>query len=387
MVPLAFVAVVLLAAVSAWLSPRPAPGSDVNRGTRFFLALLGLAIGWHFFFEGLAKLTDASWSSEGYLREAVGPLAPFFRALAGDRLKDELQVVTPGELPPRLALEWQTYLQWFLRNYDLSEKQQEEARAKFEQVKEKALHVLTREQQPVHVPAALPPVLEGLLTVPQRLQLYEEKLALAARAEAEEVPIYGAAGWARVRDYRSQAQALRQGLKRDLERLRQELRTALASVLAPEQQSAVPLPSARLPLRALFSWSWLDWVDVLVPWGLCLVGGLLLLGLGTRTASLAAAGFLLLFYLAMPPLPGLPENPRAEGHYLYINKNVIELLACLALATTRRGRWLGLEGLFRLWRRRSEASASAVPPAASDTPPTASVPSVQTNPKESTHGP
>jgi hypothetical protein len=48
----------------------------------------------------------------------------------------------------------------------------------------------------------------------------------------------------------------------------------------------------------------------------------------------------------MPPWPGLPDNPRAEGHYLYINKNLIEMLALLALATTRSGRWAGLDALF-----------------------------------------
>jgi hypothetical protein len=48
----------------------------------------------------------------------------------------------------------------------------------------------------------------------------------------------------------------------------------------------------------------------------------------------------------MPPLPGLPENPRAEGHYLFINKNTIEMLALLVLATTRSGSWLGLDALI-----------------------------------------
>jgi hypothetical protein len=49
----------------------------------------------------------------------------------------------------------------------------------------------------------------------------------------------------------------------------------------------------------------------------------------------------------MPPFPGLPDNPKAEGHYLFINKNIIEMLALLALATTTSGRWVGLDGLVR----------------------------------------
>ena len=58
--------------------------------TRFFLVALRLSIGWHFFVEGIDKLYSATWTSEPYLREATGPLAPFYRELAGDRLIDKL---------------------------------------------------------------------------------------------------------------------------------------------------------------------------------------------------------------------------------------------------------------------------------------------------------
>src|SRR5207237_2922839 len=54
-----------------------------------------------------------------------------------------------------------------------------------------------------------------------------------------------------------------------------------------------------------------------------------LLGLFTRTACIVGAGYLLMFYLAMPSLPWLPDNPRSEGHYLFINKNIIEMIALL----------------------------------------------------------
>jgi len=55
-----------------------------------------------------------------------------------------------------------------------------------------------------------------------------------------------------------------------------------------------------------------------------------------------------MFFLAMPPLPGWPDSPRAEGHYLFINKNIIEMLALLTLATTASGRWVGLDGLIQV---------------------------------------
>ena len=49
-----------------------------------------MAIGWHFFVEGMDKLRDPDWTGAGYLREAVGPLAPEFRSLAGDPVVKKL---------------------------------------------------------------------------------------------------------------------------------------------------------------------------------------------------------------------------------------------------------------------------------------------------------
>src|SRR5262249_3104524 len=103
----------------------------------------------------------------------------------------------------------------------------------------------------------------------------------------------------------------------------------------------------------------LVWIDWLTMWGVTAVGVCLLLGLFTRTACIVGAGFLLSFYASLPALPWLQVSPRAEGHYLYINKNIIEMLALLALATTQSGRWVGLDGLIHAlnpWRRASKDS-------------------------------
>src|ERR1700686_3181481 len=59
---------------------------SLNNGARFFLIALRLAIGWHCFIEGMEKITTPNWSSEGYLRESIGPLSGVYRDIAGDRL-------------------------------------------------------------------------------------------------------------------------------------------------------------------------------------------------------------------------------------------------------------------------------------------------------------
>jgi uncharacterized membrane protein YphA (DoxX/SURF4 family) len=79
---------------------------------------------------------------------------------------------------------------------------------------------------------------------------------------------------------------------------------------------------------------------------LATIGLLLMLGLFSRLSALGAAGLLLLFYLPMPPWPGVPEPPGPE-HALYINKNLIEFFACLALVALPTGRWIGLDALIR----------------------------------------
>ena len=48
------------------------------------LALLQIAIGWHFLYEGIAKLQDPHWTAAGYLKGAASVLAAFFHWLASD---------------------------------------------------------------------------------------------------------------------------------------------------------------------------------------------------------------------------------------------------------------------------------------------------------------
>jgi uncharacterized membrane protein YphA (DoxX/SURF4 family) len=153
------------------------------------------------------------------------------------------------------------------------------------------------------------------------------------------------------------------------------------------------LEPAQWPMQ---EWGLREWTDNVVKWGLLGVGICLLAGFLTRTACVVGALFLLSFYLAMPPLPGLPESPRAEGHYLIINKNIIEMLALLALATTRSGRWCGLDGLLQFfnpwrWQRRPIVrsqfrDADSVPVSRSAKPETAVAASSHESSKESSHG-
>jgi uncharacterized membrane protein YphA (DoxX/SURF4 family) len=56
-----------------------------------FLSILRMAIGWHFLYEGIAKLTLQNWSSYSYLSNSSGPLSGFYHWLASS--KDILNIV------------------------------------------------------------------------------------------------------------------------------------------------------------------------------------------------------------------------------------------------------------------------------------------------------
>lgn len=50
----------------------------VQKNSLIALVLLRLAIGWHFLFEGLAKIFNPGWSSKTYLLDSGGMLKGFF---------------------------------------------------------------------------------------------------------------------------------------------------------------------------------------------------------------------------------------------------------------------------------------------------------------------
>jgi thiosulfate dehydrogenase [quinone] large subunit len=54
----------------------------LSRRALIAITVMRIFVGWHFLYEGIAKLTSPSWSAIGYLRQARGPVAGFFRWLA-----------------------------------------------------------------------------------------------------------------------------------------------------------------------------------------------------------------------------------------------------------------------------------------------------------------
>jgi len=56
----------------------------LSRGPMIAITVLRVMVGWHFLYEGIAKMTASSWSAAGYLKQARGPFADLFKWLAGE---------------------------------------------------------------------------------------------------------------------------------------------------------------------------------------------------------------------------------------------------------------------------------------------------------------
>ncbi len=134
----------------------------------------------------------------------------------------------------------------------------------------------------------------------------------------------------------------------------------LVKLLDPNWTSAGYLVESRWIFSGFFKWiannsSVLEVVDFLNIWGLILIGLGLFFGCFTRIVSITGIFLLLLYYIAMPSLPGYINGIFTEGNYLIINKNLIELIGLCILAVFPTGTFLGLDRILILKRKKDSS--------------------------------
>jgi thiosulfate dehydrogenase (quinone) large subunit len=103
--------------------------------------------------------------------------------------------------------------------------------------------------------------------------------------------------------------------------------------------------------HALGDAAWIGALDMAVAMGLVAAGLSLMLGLFTRVGCVLALLMLLMFYVAAVPTTGLPD-PRAEGVYLLVNKNLIEAAAVVVLLVFPTGLYAGVDRWLHVRRLR-----------------------------------
>ena len=87
----------------------------------------------------------------------------------------------------------------------------------------------------------------------------------------------------------------------------------------------------------------LNVMDFLNVWGLVLIGAGLILGLFTRIAAIAGIVLLGFYYLSHPAIIGVSYAIPSEGNYLWVNKNLIELLTLWVLILFPTWKTVGLD--------------------------------------------
>lgn len=316
-----------------------------------FLILLRISIGWHFLTEGLDKyeatvMGNKPFSAEGYLRNANGPFAPYFRGMLPD--PNGLALLDPV----RLKAQWAETATGIGNHYGFDEEQ-----------KAKVGKLLS----------------DGELWADYWFNAYENREKrdkyyhdLGAVMKVERDPNALSFQRERAAEGRASLNADRRTLTAPLVERGEQLKAAVLALATPEQKAAArsryDFKALRsiLPERAAASYdvwldhkaeyqppaTFLDTANAMTMYGLILMGGCLILGFLTPFAALCAAVFLGMLYLSLPPFPGLPTPPQLEGHYWIVSKNLIELIACLVIATTPTAHWLGLDALFFGRRRR-----------------------------------
>jgi uncharacterized membrane protein YphA (DoxX/SURF4 family) len=118
------------------------------------------------------------------------------------------------------------------------------------------------------------------------------------------------------------------------------------SPLTKGRDPAGPFRSTFNPLK----WTRIEQLAFLLTFALLGIGLCLMLGLFTRLSALAGAGFMLFVVLSQPSYPGVyPTDPPQLGHALLVNKDFVEMIALLVIASTSLGRWTGMDFFLHNW--------------------------------------
>ena len=140
----------------------------------------------------------------------------------------------------------------------------------------------------------------------------------------------------------------------------------LSKLFTPNWTSAGYLESSRWFLADFFKWiaadpTLLRVADLLNMWGLTLLGAALMLGLFTRLSAFLGVLLVALYYAAHPSLFVPDAAMPLEGHYLLVDKNLVELLALCVLAVVPTGRFFGLDRLIAGLFARGRGADAAEP--------------------------
>lgn len=334
------------------------------------IVAMRLAAGYHFFSEGLKKLSP-DFTSEHFLRAAKGPLADELHAMAPgphgayellarpkkwDSLSEEQaeeqaawrseydglivkakkdNEVLDAQFPP-----YAPYRDWAVQ-IDKDWQRQHDAFVSATRADDDAKRAADRAYRGAKLQLS-----EYLASVDEEIEEYQHKLFLLEelrdqvddrggtlpylddRIKSQETETAAAP-----RPWIAEVQAIEEGYHEDL----------LATVEEGERDSEAYASALNPPTQ-------LDKVNTIVTWVVLGSGVLMFIGLFTRLAAVVAAGFLCSVIASQ-----WPGAYGADATYLFYQ--VFEVTGLLLLAAVGAGRWLGFDAIFGyLFGRRDDAA-------------------------------
>ena len=272
---------------------------------------LRIGIGFHFFKEGATKLQNPSWTSAGFLGNAKGRFADSFHNMVWDadglaRLDFDGTEAT-----------WDHFRERIVSVYAFDEAQAKRAQAIFER---------RLKQLETHFDDYKRDIAEYRLGLARRD---------AYRTQSERVQVASLSG--QLQSIEGELATKRYELVGPIDLLWDGLEGELNAVASEDQRHRGPVALERPGRRTLDSRT----IDRVIPYFDLTLGMLLMLGLFTRTAAVAAGLFLCSVIVSQwPGSPGaVPVWPQ-----------LIEALALFVIAATASGRVAGVDFFVRLLR-------------------------------------
>jgi len=355
------------------------------------LAALRISIGFHFFFEGTDKLKSGNFQASYFLGAAKGPFAPLFQQMlddpSGQKKLCVVQIEKDGkpafEVDPTLTLAiWDDFVDRAASHYGFGS---ETIRKQLEDANERLADSAGGASTPVVTAeiAANAAALKQLAKQKQQANellknhqqllkdwLSENRVELIAHfstagrldgfqrdgSSAEKTAI-------EVESLRTQVDSIRSDRTGKLNQWSGQV-VAIWDSLENQINSLAVGPQVsrgKLPIHRPFDQpnSKLKWINRIIPWFDTTVGVLLILGLFTTPAAIAAALFLASVVLTQPFwLPGTTPT-----YY-----QIVELAGLLVVAAAGSANTLGLDYFFGWFRKKRPASAGVTPAVPQPTP-------------------
>jgi len=299
------------------------------------LVALRLGLGCHFFYEGTWKIKHKEeFTAEPFLTQAKGPVAGLFYAMLPDiDGRQRLRVETDANGKPTinadaLAGRWNEMRQQFV-DYYRPAASDEAATAAHQRLQRAAER--TYKDFKKWLEEYFDQNVDDIAAYFGALERFDNN-----KESHEDATFQKQRRWDRMMELRRESARW----IKDIEGQETAYKHSLYALLDEQQKEQGRMPASWNPFR----WSRIEQINFAVTYALTAIGACLMLGLCSRLAALGGAGFMCFVVLTQPAFPGIyPPDPPVVGHALLINKDFVEMLALLVIASVPAGRWGGLD--------------------------------------------